>query len=67
MAKLINKGSNNIGNRKLATKITLTGDDLAALAKFVSAGIIILQTSHSVVSKLKAAFTRLGLPTPKGL
>lgn len=67
MAKLVNKGSNNIGNRKLATKVTLTGDDLSALAKYVSAGVIIMQTSHPVISKIKAAFTRLGLPTPKGL
>lgn len=67
MAKLQKNGSNKVGNRKLATSITLTGDDLSALAKYVSAGVIILQTSHPVISKLKAAFTRLGLPIPKGL
>ncbi|MBI4100597.1 hypothetical protein HY439_02545 [Candidatus Microgenomates bacterium] len=54
-------------DKKLTTSITFTGDDLSALAKYVSAGVIILQTSHPVISKLKSAFTRLGLPTPKGL
>ncbi len=67
MAKLEKNGGNKVGSRKLATTITLTGDDLGALAKYVSAGVIIMQTSHPVISKLKAAFTRLGLPTPKGL
>lgn len=67
MAKLEKNGGNKVGNRKLATSITLSGDDLNALAKYVSAGVIIMQSDHSVISKIKAAFTRLGLPVPKGL
>lgn len=67
MAKLEKNGGNKVKTRKLATSITFTGDDLAALAKYVSNGVIVVQTTHPVISKIKAAFTRLGLPIPKGL
>lgn len=45
------------------TSITFTADDLSALVRFVQAGQVMMQTKHPVVSKLKAALTRLGLRT----
>ncbi|GEM_PF-5286342 len=53
--------------KKPVTSITFTSDDLQALARYTAVGTIVLQTRHSVVSKLKAAFTRLGLSKPAGL
>lgn len=67
MAKLTKAGGNRVASRKLATTITFTGDDLSALARYVSAGRMFLQMDHPVVSKIKAALTRLGMPTSKGL
>lgn len=67
MAKLNKSGGNIVGNKKLGTSITFTADDLTALARYVSAGLVFLQTGHPVIAKIKAALTRLGLPTPKGL
>lgn len=66
MAKLEKAGENKVANRKIATTITLTGDDLTALSRYVSAGVVLLQTKHPVITKIKAALTRLGLQTPKG-
>lgn len=66
MAKLEKSGSNNAGNRKLGTSITFTADDLDALARYVSAGVVLIRTNHPVISKIKAALTRLGLSS-KGL
>lgn len=54
-------------HRKNGTTITFNAEELAALARYVSAGVLLLQTSHPVISRLKAALTRVGLPTPKGL
>lgn len=48
------------------TAITFTADDLTALSRYVSAGVVLLQTKHPVITKIKAALTRLGLQTPKG-
>lgn len=67
MAKLEKAGGNKISNKKLATTITFTGDDLTALSRYVGAGVVLLQTSHPVIPRIKAALTRLGLPVPKGL
>lgn len=54
-------------NRKQRTAVTFTADDLTALARYIGAGMVLLQTNHSVIPKIKAALSRLGLPTPKGL
>ena len=61
--------SNDKKNRKqkLKTAVTFTADDLTGLARLISAGTVLLQTSHPVVPKIKAALSRLGLPTPQGL
>jgi hypothetical protein len=67
MQQLEKSGGNKIGKRKLATSITLTGDDVSALIKYVSVGAVILQTSHPVIAKLKGACSRLGMATPHGL
>jgi hypothetical protein len=53
--------------RRRTTTLTFRAQDLSALARFVSAGMVMLQTGHPVVSRLKAAMTRLGLPVPRGL
>jgi hypothetical protein len=50
------------------TKVQLSGEDLAALTRFVAAGQVLLQADYPpVVARLKAAMTRLGVPAPKGL
>lgn len=67
MAKLDKSGRNIAGNKKLGTSITFTGEDLTALSRYVEAGVVLLQTSHPVIAKIKAALTRLGLSKPKGL
>lgn len=54
--------------RRSTTKVQLSGEDLAALTRFVAAGQVLLQTDYPpVVARLKAAMTRLGVPVPKGL
>ncbi len=50
-----------------ATKVTFSNSDLATLGKLVSAGQILMPTEHSVITKLKGAMSRMGLPVPKGL
>ena len=61
------KSKNRGANQRAKTAITFTADDLTALARYVGAGVVLLQTGHPVIPKIKAALTRLGLPTPKGL
>jgi hypothetical protein len=55
--------------RKLTTTITLSGNDLAALADYLAAGMLLLRitTPHRVVGKLKAGMSRLKVPIPIGL
>ena len=65
MAKLDKSAENKVASRKLGTTITFTAEELAALARYISAGVVLLQTSHPVISKVKAALTRLGMSTPK--
>jgi len=52
---------------KRTTSISFTADELRVLAQLVAAGQVMLQTSCPAVVRLKAAMTRLGVPTPKGL
>lgn len=54
-------------HRKKGTAITFTAAEINALARFVAAGNLLLQTNHPVIARIKAALTRLGLPVPKGL
>jgi hypothetical protein len=51
------------------TSISLTRDDLAALAKLVQAGRVLLhdEPRPAVIARLKAAMTRLHVPVPAGL
>ena len=49
------------------TSIAFTAQDLLALARLVGAGQVLLGTSHPVVSRLKAALSRLGLSLHLGL
>lgn len=53
--------------RKRTTTITLSDDDLTALARLISVGQALVQTRFPVVARLKAAMTRLGIPIPPGL
>ena len=53
--------------RKRTTSITLSTDDLAALARLLAVGQPLVQQRLPVVARLKAAMTRLGVPIPPGL
>jgi hypothetical protein len=53
--------------RKRTTSITLSADDLTALARLLSVGQAMVQQRFPVVARLKAAMTRLGVPIPPGL
>jgi hypothetical protein len=55
--------------RKLTTTMTLSANDLAALADYIAARMLLLRitTPHRVVGKLKAAMSRLKVPVPRGL
>ena len=50
-----------------ATTLTFSTQDLLALTRLVAAGQVVLNTTHPVVSRLKAAITRMGLIVPQGL
>lgn len=52
---------------KVGTTITFNKDELTALSKYVAAGIVLLQSTHPVISRLKSALTRAGVEKPKGL
>ena len=51
------------------TAISFTRDDLAALAKLIQAGRVLLhdEPRPAVIARLKAAMTRLCIPVPDGL
>ncbi|HEY7065626.1 MAG TPA: hypothetical protein VII06_29395 [Chloroflexota bacterium] len=53
--------------RPRSTRITLSTEDLSALARLLTVGQAVLQTRVPVVARLKAAMTRLGVPIPPGL
>jgi hypothetical protein len=53
--------------RKRTTSITLSADDLTALARLLAVGQALVQQRFPVVARLKAAMTRLGVPIPPGL
>lgn len=53
--------------QKRGTTLTFSADELSALARYISAGMVLLQTNHPVTGRIKGALTRLGLPTPKPL
>lgn len=57
------------GGRKRTTGMTFSAEDLSELGRLVAVGQVHAQVSHAipVVSRLKQAMTRMGLPTPKGL
>jgi hypothetical protein len=50
-----------------ATTVTFTAEELAALGRLIGAGQVLLQATPPVVGHLKAAMTRVGVPTPVGL
>jgi len=58
-----------VANRRDRTSVGFTAEDLSVLAHVLAAGMLMLHTTrrHPVVSKVKAALTRLKLPSPAGL
>ena len=54
-------------NQRLTTSVTFSGEELAALAEYVAAGLVLLRVAspHRAVSKFKAAMSRLKIPVPR--
>ena len=57
------------GTTKKMTSVSFGVAELVALADYAAAGIVLLRVSrpHPVVTKLKAAMSRLKITIPKGL
>jgi len=53
--------------RKAGTTLTFTKEELAVLARLMAAGRVMLRLEHPVISKIKAAMTRVGVPAEPGL
>ena len=53
--------------QKVGTTLTFSVEEMMALARYIAAGLVLLQTGHPVIGRVKGALTRLGLQTPKGL
>lgn len=53
--------------QKLGTTLTFSGEELMSLVRYIDAGMVLLQTNHPVIARIKGALTRLGLKSPKGL
>ena len=53
--------------KRQVTTVSFTAEELTAMGRLMAAGIVVLQTSHRVKGKLKAALSRLGLASPQGL
>jgi hypothetical protein len=68
-AQSILKREGTSRSRKLTTQVTFTANELAALADYSAAGMLLLRisTPHRVIAKLKAALSRLNVPVPRGL
>ena len=51
------------------TSISFTSEDLVALARLIQAGQVLVREEQRppVIARIKAAMTRLGIPTPHGL
>lgn len=67
---MMNLGRKKAPAPKATTAITFTAQDLETLGRLVTAGQAILGghgPAHPAVTRLKAAMTRLGVPTPRGL
>ena len=66
--RLSREKKTNAENATRTTTITLSGAELVALGRFLTAGRVLLQEEYPpVVARLKAAMTRLRVPAPKGL
>jgi hypothetical protein len=53
--------------RKVGTTITFTPEELIELARYVAAGMVLLQVKPSVTTRIKSALSRLRLQSPPGL
>ena len=56
-------------DRRLTTAVTYNGEELAVLAEYIAAGIVLLRISkpHPAAGKFKAAMSRLKVAIPRGL
>jgi hypothetical protein len=65
--KISRSGKQRRAAPRRITHVQFADDELAALARFLAAGRVLLQEDYPpVVGRLKAAMTRLGAETPKG-
>lgn len=53
--------------QKPGTTLTFSAEELMSLVRYIDAGMVLLQTNHPVVARIKGALTRLGLKPPEGL
>ncbi len=53
--------------RPRLTSVSLSADDLADLGQVIAVGQAVLQKKSPVVTRLKAAMTRMGVQLPVGL
>jgi hypothetical protein len=69
MMKFLNerKGVMRGRPRTRTTSISFNGQELVELGRLVAAGRVVLQRSHPVVARLKAAMTRVKVAVPEGL
>ncbi len=56
----------NKKSKARATTLTFSADDLSDLARLIGAGHVMMRMSFPIVGRIKAAMTRMGLPT-KGM
>lgn len=62
-----NSSTQRVPKLKRGTTLTFTAEEVTELAKYVGAGMVLLQTKPSVTRHIKRALSRLGLPTPPGM
>jgi hypothetical protein len=60
-------GLSSKNKAKQSTTLTFSEDDLVIIGRLLAAGQVMVPTSHPALAQIKAAMTRMGLPTPKGL
>lgn len=53
--------------QKAGTTLTFSAEELMAIVRYIDAGMVLLQTNHPVIARIKGALTRLGLKSPRGL
>ena len=62
----ISQNKRRAPKQKIGTTLTFSAEEMMALARYLAAGTLLLQTNHPVTGRIKGALTRLGLQSPKG-